>query len=316
MNTNQVATASPNGLAKAPTLKGMLDRDDIQKRFKEILGTKAAGFISSIINVVNGNTNLSMADPTSVVMSAAVAAALDLPIDPNLGFAYIIPYQQSKSVEWTDDQGQLQQRWETKQVAQFQMGYKGFIQLAMRTGQYEKINCIEVHANQLLSANPLTEEYTFDWTQEGGEIVGYVAYFKLISGFSKMVYWNIGKLNAHAKKHSKSFGKKTSPWTTNYSEMCQKTLLKHILSKFGPLSIEMQKAVITDQAVIKNMDGDQVEYADSTDISNQKSISTTEDTAATNVDNSTNEQAFMNDQSSNNQAQSGTKDTNDYSNDL
>lgn len=255
-------------VAKVQNVKSLMDSADIKKRFEEILGNKAAGFISSVINVVNGNTNLKMADPQSVIMSAAVAATLDLPINPNLGFAYIIPYAVNKQVD-----GQ----WRSQQVAQFQMGYKGFIQLAQRTGLYDKINCIEVRKNQLKSFNPLTEEIVLDFTvEEPGEIVGYCAYFKLLSGFSKTIYWNIGKINDHAKKHSKSYGNKTSPWTTNYEEMAKKTLIKHILSKYGPLSIDaqMQRAINVDQAIVKDLHGEELVYEDttSTDISNQASI--------------------------------------------
>lgn len=260
--------ANGAGVAKVASVKGLLESADIKKRFDEILGNKAAGFVSSVINVVNGNTNLKLADPQSVVMAAAVAATLDLPINPNLGFAYIIPYAINKQVD-----GQ----WKQQQVAQFQMGYKGFIQLAQRTGLYDKINCIEVGKNQLKSFNPLTEEIVLDFTvQEPGETVGYVAYFKLLTGFSKTIYWNIGKINEHAKKFSKSFGSKTSPWTTNFEEMAKKTLIKHILSKYGPLSIDaqMQRAIQVDQAVVNDLHGSELVYEDapSTDVTNQAKI--------------------------------------------
>jgi len=224
-------------------VKELLAQEGIKRRFEEILGKKAPGFISSVLNVVNGNTMFANCNPNSIIMSAAVAATLDLPINPNLGFAYIIPYG-----------GQ----------AQFQIGYKGFIQLAMRTGQYKTINAIEVRAGQLKSFNQLTEEIEFDFTVEGGEVIGFVGYFKMVNGFEKTVYWNVGKMNAHAKKFSKSYDKPTSPWTTNYPEMALKTLIKHILSKFGILSIEMQKAVNVDQAVVKDDKGDAVDYVDLT----------------------------------------------------
>lgn len=284
-NTAEIANSNGSAVAsqKPATLKGMLDSPGIKKRFEEIMGAKAPAFISSVLNVVNGNTNLSMADPQSVIMSAAVAATLDLPINPNLGFAYIIPYQTSKQ----NDQGQ----WVAQQIAQFQMGYKGFIQLAMRTGQYKTINVTEVRTGQLVKANPLTEEYQFDWEVEGKEVIGYVAYFKLLSGFEKTVYWNVGKVIDHAKRFSKSYGKKSSPWTTNFPEMAQKTLIKHVLSKYGVLSIEMQKAVNVDQAVIKDMTGEQTEYVDHTDLSEQRTIEAT----TTEVKDENLEQNFRND---------------------
>lgn len=253
MNTN--TQVSQNGQGSAPPaasrpaqVKDLLAQDSIKKRFEEILGAKAPGFISSILNIVNGNTLFASCNPNSIIMSAAVAATLDLPINPNLGFAYIIPYG-----------GQ----------AQFQIGYKGFIQLAMRTGQYKTINATEVRAGQLKKFNPLTEEIEIDFSVEGGEVIGFVGYFKMINGFEKTVYWNVGKMNAHAKKFSKSYGKSSSPWTTNYNEMCLKTLIKHILSKYGILSIEMQKAVTVDQGVVKDDKGETVEYVD---LSHQEQI--------------------------------------------
>src|SRR5690554_5707507 len=118
----QLATRANNGLQEAATVRSLLARDNIKKRFEELLGRKAPGFMSSVINIVNSNTQLQQCDPNQVIASAAVAAAMDLPIDPNLGFAYIVPY---------------------KGKAQFQMGYKGFVQLAMRTSMYKTINATD-----------------------------------------------------------------------------------------------------------------------------------------------------------------------------
>jgi recombination protein RecT len=242
--------ATQNGQAvqnKQTTVKDLLSQAGIKKRFEEILGEKAPGFISSVLNVVNGNTLFANCNPNSIIMSAAVAATLDLPINPNLGFAYIIPYG-----------GQ----------AQFQIGYKGFFQLAMRTGQYKKINVAEVRAGQLKSFNLLTEEIEIDFSVEGGEVIGFVGYMKMVNGFEKTVYWNVGKMIAHAKKFSKSYGKTSSPWTTNFNEMATKTLIKYMLSKFGILSIEtlsLQNAVKVDQAVINDDNGETVTYVDLTE---------------------------------------------------
>lgn len=238
----QVTQTQNQAPSKPASIKSLLAQEGIQNRFKEILGQKAPGFVSSILNVVNGNTMFQNVDPNSVIMSAAVAATLDLPINPNLGFAYIIPY---------------------KDKAQFQMGYKGYIQLAMRTGQYKKINAIEVRAGQLKSWDSLREDFDFDFTKQGGEVIGYVAYFEMLNGFQKTVYWNVAQITEHAKRYSKSWGKSTSPWTTNFPEMALKTLIKHVLSKYGILSIEMQKAIAVDQGIIKSQDGSVVEYPES-----------------------------------------------------
>lgn len=242
MNTETQTQVAEQAVKSPPSIKSLLAQEGIQNRFKEILGQKAPGFVSSILNVVNGNTMFKNVDPNSVILSAAVAATLDLPINPNLGFAYIIPY---------------------KDKAQFQMGYKGYIQLAMRTGQYKNINAIEVRSGQLVAFDTLREDFQFDFTKTGGEVIGYVAYFKLLNGFEKTVYWNVGQIIEHAKRYSKSYGKQSSPWTTNFPEMAMKTLLKHVLSKYGILSIDMQKAIAVDQGIIKNEDATVVDFPDS-----------------------------------------------------
>jgi recombination protein RecT len=131
------------------------------------------------------------------------------------------------------------------------MGWKGFVQLAQRTGQYTSINVVEVYESQFESFNPLTEEIKADFTAkpEGG-VVGYCGYFKLINGFTKTVYWTIEQAETHAKKYSKSFNQKSGPWQQHFDAMAKKTVLKNMLSKWGILSIEMQKAVTVDQGVI------------------------------------------------------------------
>ena len=223
------------------TLKTMLGSDSVKNRFQELLGKKSAGFISSIINVSQSNTLLAKADPKTIVSSAVVAASLDLPIDKNLGFSWIVPYGNQ---------------------AQFQMGYKGYIQLALRTGQYHKLNVIEVYENQFKSFNAMTEELEADFTSEGaGNVVGYVCYFRLVNGFEKTTYWPVAKVKAHGKRYSKSFN--NGPWSTDFDEMAKKTVLKNTLSKWGIMSIEMQTATIKDQAVIhETEEGEEVEYVD------------------------------------------------------
>jgi recombination protein RecT len=171
---------------------------------------------------------------------------LDLPIDKNLGFAWIVPYGSR---------------------AQFQLGYKGFVQLALRTGQYKNINVIEVKEGQLKAFNPLTEELELDFNEKESEkVIGYAAYFKLSNGFEKTVYWSIEKVKAHAKRFSKTFN--NGPWKTDFDEMAKKTVLKNTLRRWGILSIEMQTAFKTDQAAIndfKNPQNPSVDYVDSPD---------------------------------------------------
>lgn len=209
----------------------MLNSDNIKKRFNEMLGTKAAGFMSSILSAVNSNSTLKNADPMTVVTAAAIAASLDLPINSNLGFAHIVPY---------------------KGQAQFQMGWKGFIQLALRTGQYENIHCAVVYEGEIESVDRFTGEITFS---ESGKIsdtvVGYVAYFKLLNGFRKWYYMTADEMAAHGKKYSQSYNSDKGQWKQNPHAMGLKTVVKMLLSKYGILSIGMETALQADQAVIR-----------------------------------------------------------------
>lgn len=245
-------------LATTSTVKGLLANVNYKKRFEEILGKKAAGFMSSIINVSNSQ-GLQGCEPGSVISSAVVAATLDLPIDQNLGFAYIVPYNDKKKGK----------------IAQFQMGYKGFVQLAMRSGQYKTISSSEVYKDEIKKYNRITGEIEFNEDfklDEKSEVVGYIAYFKLTNGFEKYLYMTVKELDNHAKKYSQSYRSEKSwvrdscLWSTNFETMATKTVLKLLLSKYGILSIEMQKALESDQAEIKE-DG-QVEYIDNKEDSN------------------------------------------------
>ena len=250
-----------SNIQKRVTTKDFFNQEKVKQKFEELLGEKSAGFVSSVLQVTANNKALANAEPSSVYSSAMMGATLDLPINQNLGFAWIVPYSEN----FKDATGQ----WQKKQVAQFQMGWKGFVQLAQRTGQYVSINVIEVHESQFKAFNPLTEEIETDFSSkpEGG-VVGYCGYFKLINGFTKTVYWTREEVEAHAKKYSKSFTQKSSPWQQHFDAMAKKTVLKNMLSKWGILSIEMQKAVESDQAVIVEVDDDlqsatiEVDYID------------------------------------------------------
>jgi recombination protein RecT len=215
------------------TVKSLLTSDKMKQRFEDILGKKAQGFMASVINISN-STSLHDAEPMSVISAAAIAATLDLPIDPNLGHAWLVPYNDKRKGK----------------VAQFQMATRGYVQLAQRTGQYKRLNSIPVYQNQFKSWNGLTEELDADFSLEGeGNIVGYAVYFSLINGFEKLVYWSKEKVTKHAKKYSKTFN--NGPWQTNFDEMALKTVLKDTLKKWGILSIQMQTAINADQAIVK-----------------------------------------------------------------
>ena len=245
-NTNKLAKNN-NNVGKN-TLKTLVNADVTRKKFQEMLGNKAAGFLTSLLNTTNGNAQLQQADPNSILKAGAIAATLDLPIDANLGFAYIVPY---------NNRG--------KNEAQFQMGYKGFVQLAIRTGQYKRINVTELYEGQFESYDPITDELKYNLDNKlSDEITHYVAYFQTINGFEKYNVMSKEEIENHAKKFSKTYSYKGSSWQTNFNTMAKKTVLKLLLSKFGILSIEMQTAQKADQAVIKDFDKNniEVEYVD------------------------------------------------------
>lgn len=245
---NTPATTTGSQVAKAETVKSLLQGEAIQKRFNEVLGKKAQRFISSIIQVSQNNDLLAKADPRTVLNASITAAVLDLSIDPNLGESYIVPYGGK---------------------AQFQIGWKGLVRLAKRSAQYLKINVIEVYSNQFKSFNRLTEELDADFTIDGeGEVIGYIAYFKEINGFEKTSFWSLEKVKKHASKYSQTYGKirngklAHSPWNDKdqFDEMAKKTVLKNALNKYGTLSIEMQTAQFADQSV-QTIEGE-YEYVD------------------------------------------------------
>lgn len=210
-------------------LKELLNTPTMKKRFEELLQSRAPQFITSIINLYNSDPALQKCEPMSIISSALVAASLNLPIDRNLGYAWIIPYNDGKS--------------KTKK-AQFQLGYKGYIQLALRTGQYRYINAIPVYEGELKKWNRLTEEIELDFEAKKSDVViGYAGYFELINGFRKTVYWTKEQIELHRKRFSKSsFG-----WDNDYDAMALKTVIKNMLSKWGILSIEMQQAIIAEE---------------------------------------------------------------------
>lgn len=229
--------------------KALFNSDQVKSKFAELLGKRATAFITSVLQIVASNNLLTKADPNSIYHAAAVAATLDLPLNNNLGFAYIVPY----NAKQTDGS--------YKQVAQFQLGYKGFIQLAQRSGQFKTISATPIYDGQLIDKNPLTG-FIFDFTKCSEKIIGYAAYFELLNGFQKTIFMTIDEVKKHGGKYSKTFTHKSGLWNTDFDSMAQKTVLKLLLSKFAPLSVEMQKAVVTDQALINNDEGTEVTYVD------------------------------------------------------
>jgi recombination protein RecT len=222
---------------KKLTVRSVLQQVNVKARFEEILKDDAAAFMTSIINITDSSASMSrigLENPMSIIRSAAVAAALKLPIEKSLGFAWIIPYGSE---------------------AQFQIGYKGIIQLALRTGQYKTMNVAQVNEGALRHYDFLTEELDCDSGPVGiGNAIGFAVRFTLVNGFQKTVFYRKEDLLAHGKKYSKTFN--NGPWKTEQDKMCAKTALKLTLSQWGIMSIDMKRANMADQAIVKGDDVD------------------------------------------------------------
>lgn len=214
-----------NALSRVP-VKQLVKNAQVKNMIANVLHDREPQFATSIVSIVNSNRSLANVDQLSVIQSAMVAATLDLPIDQNLGYVWLVPY---------------------KGKAQAQIGYKGYIQLAQRSGQYRAMNAVAVHEGELISWNPLTEEVTFDPMKKVSDtVIGYIGYFKLLNGFEKTVYWTKEQIEAHRQRFSKAGG--NSPWKSDFDAMAKKTVLKDLLTKWGPMSTQMAVAASKDEA--------------------------------------------------------------------
>lgn len=238
------AATSKNPVAAQKDLKAMLASPNIVKRLEEIIGKNTGSFCASLIQICNSNDMLKQAEPNTVISAAIVAATLNLPINNTLGFAYIVPFRNRKA-------GTTE--------AQFQIGYKGFIQLAMRSGQLKRLVVTEIYEKQIISRNPIKGyEFDFDITPQVGEpAVGFYAYMELVNGFIAESYMSVEQVQQHAAKYSQTYSKGYGVWKDNFDEMAKKTVLKLLLGKYAPMSIELQRATISDQAVIQDVPTDE-----------------------------------------------------------
>ena len=218
---------------------------------------RANRFIANIITAVSTNSDLAECDAGSILSAGLLGETLNLSPSPQLGQFYIVPFKDK----------------EKGKVAQFQLGYKGFLQLAMRSGYYTKINVVEVKDGELIKYDRFNEIFEAEQIddeeeREKAKTIGYYAFFEYTNGFKKGVYWNIKKMELHAKKYSQAYrsdlskGTNYSFWTKDFEEMAKKTMLRQLISKWGIMSTEMQEAFKFDQAVIK--DNGDYEYVDST----------------------------------------------------
>lgn len=239
-------------VAKQPDkfpIKALFDSPSVKHKLQELLNKNAATFTTSVLQIVNSNLKLRNADPMSVFNAACMAATLQLPLQNGLGFAYIVPYENKK---------------ERKTEAQFQLGYKGLIQLAQRSGQFKRLVAVPVYKKQLINEDPING-YEFDWKQKPQskeKPIGYYAYFRLVNEFTAELYMTTQDIHEHANRYSKTYSQGYGVWYDNFEAMALKTVMKLLLSKQAPLSVEMQQAVLADQAVVKDVEKSEFSYPD------------------------------------------------------
>lgn len=218
-----------------------------QKYLDELLHERKGQFVNNLTALVANKAELQECEPYTLMFAALKATALNLPIEPSLGMAHVIPYKNKKK-------GVTE--------AQFQLGYKGFQQLALRTGQYKTINTTEVREGELKRRNRLTGEIDFDFIEDDAKrlqtpVIGYVNYFKLLNGFESTFYMSHEEMEAHAMRYSQTYKstigyiKEQSKWTTDFDAMAMKTVIKLNLSKNGVLSVELADAIRADQSIMR-----------------------------------------------------------------
>lgn len=245
-----------NNLVK---LRETLKAPSVEAKFKEMLGKRAPQFMTSITSVVTNNSLLQKADVNSIVMGAAMAASMDLPLNSALGYVALVPFNSKDGC-----------------YAQMQIQWKGLVELFLRSGQCQSIICETVYEGQLVKKNKFIGEYVFDEdAKKSDKIIGFMAYFRLTNGFEKTEYMTIEEVKAHAQKFSQTYRSGRGVWKDQFEAMAKKTVLRRLLTKWAPKSIEMQQMAMFDQAVIRgdinDMDNAEAVYAD-----NQKNNRTEE----------------------------------------
>ncbi len=231
-------------------MSSFLDGEGLRKRFDELLGARAPQFISSVVALVNSDPNMQQAfmeSPMTVIQSALKAATFDLPVDQNLGYAYIMPFNNSKK--------QPDGTWVKKKEATFILGWKGMHQLALRTGAYKTINVVDIREGELIRYDRLTEDITLKFIDDETErqsrpVIGYVGYYRLVNGAEKTIYKTVEQIAAHEKKFRKG-SEMGKGWRDDWDAMARKTVYRELIGKWGVMSIEYQSrgdaAALADQ---------------------------------------------------------------------
>lgn len=230
-----------------------------QQLIEQTLKDKAEEFTLALLSTINSNQVLQGAEPVSIIKAGFEAAALGLPISNSLGLAYIIPYNNKKTEKYLDESGVEKTRTYWQVEAQFQLGSKGFKQLAIRTGEYKRINETDVREGEYTGIDRMTGEHNFAWVENDEDreklpVIGYVAYFELKAGYSKSLYMSADKLRKHAKTYSKSYAKGFGNWVDDFDGMARKTVIKLLLSRHGLISGKLAKAIEADQSAFNGDD--------------------------------------------------------------
>lgn len=258
--SNEIAKTNNAAVAqKKMSFTNFLTSSLMQKKVNEIIGDekKGARFTSSIISAVNNNPQLGECDNMSILSGALLGESLNLSPSPQLGNYYLVPFNDKTRGK----------------VATFQLGYKGYIQLAIRSGQYKKLNVLAIKEGELVKYDPLNEEIEVhliedEEKRESAKTIGYYAMFEYTNGFRKTLYWSKKKMEAHALQYSQGYKAKKGYtfWEKDFDAMAFKTMLRQLISKWGIMSVEMQNAYESDMAYIKE-DGSK-EYLDNQEIDN------------------------------------------------
>lgn len=244
-----------NSLVKTQkqTFSAFLSTDAMKKKINEMVGgEKGQQFITAIISAVSTNPQLAECDHSTILSAALVGQALNLSPSPQLGQYYMVPFNDNKR---------------GCKVAQFQIGYKGYIQLAIRSGYYKKLNVLAIKEGELVKYDALNEDIEVkliedEEKREKAPTIGYYAMFEYLNGFRKTLYWTKKHMEAHAEKYSMGYKahKGYTFWEKDFDGMAYKTMLRQLISKWGIMSVDMQKAMESDMAEIKE-DGT-YEYVD------------------------------------------------------
>lgn len=246
---------------KKPTISAYLTEGAIKNRINQMIGAKEGQrFIASVVSAVTTNPALADCDQQSILNAAFLGESLKLSPSPQLGQYYMVPFNDNKN---------------GRKVAQFQLGYKGYIQLAIRSGQYKKLNVLSIKEGELINYDPLNEEIEVNLmddevARESAPTIGYYAMFEYTNGFRKTMYWSKAKMEAHAMNYSQGYKAKKGYtfWEKDFDGMAYKTMLRQLISKWGIMSIDMQDAFTKDMGVIQQ-DG-AVEYVDNEPLTETK----------------------------------------------